>query len=107
MTVYELAKIFSSENKSKIIAHYWNCKCREHDCVGDIEKELDINQSNLSKHIGKLLKLGVLTYKQVHKERFYQIDPKFKHEWAHIVEPIVNSREVAQYTCKECQHGTK
>ncbi len=98
LTIYEVNKILSSENKSKIISHFWNCTCN-HSCLGKIEKLLGINQSNLSKHIGKLLKLGVLKYKQVHKEKFCYINPKWKTEWFNIVDPILSARENAPYAC--------
>lgn len=103
MTIYELNKVFSSENKSKIISHFWDCHCENENCVTDIQNQLGINQSNLSKHIGVLLKLGVLTYKQVDKERYYKINPKFKEEWKDVVSVLIKQRENKQYTCKMCQ----
>lgn len=102
MNIYDLMKILSSENKSKIIAHYWECNCVDHDCVGDLQRQLNINQSNLSKHIAKLLKFGVLEYKQINKQRYYYLNLKFKHEYFDVINPIVNSRENIKYKCCEC-----
>ncbi len=98
LTIYEVNKILSSENKSKIIAHFWRCQC-ERNCVEQIGHLLGINRVNLSKHLGKLLKFGVLKYKQVEEKRVYSINPKWRNEWFTIVEPILQVRENAPYAC--------
>jgi len=103
MTIYEVNKILSSENKSKLITHFWSCSCEDHD-VNHMVKKLGISQSNLSKHIGVLLKLGVLKYKQVGKERFYSINKKWKAEWKEVVEPQIKFGPNKPFICS-CQTG--
>jgi len=102
MTIYEVNKILSSEYKSKIISHFWNCKCADHN-ITHMVKKMNTSQSNLSKHFGALLRLGVLNYKQVGKERFYFLNQKFKNEWKNIVEPQVMSLPNSKYACS-CTH---
>ncbi len=101
MNIYEVNKIMSSENKSKIISHFWNCKCHcKH--VGFLETRMNINQSNLSKHISGLLKLDILKFKQSGKERFYEINQDWKKEWFNIVDPMINSKENSSFQC-DCE----
>ncbi|WKX02167.1 winged helix-turn-helix domain-containing protein [Candidatus Mycoplasma mahonii] len=106
MTIYEINKLLSSENKSKLIAHFWDCSCQDHNLTYMVDK-LGISQSNLSKHIGMLLKLGILKYKQVLKERYYYINTKWKSEWQDIVEPQILARENKHFVCNCSLKGTK
>ena len=109
MTIYELNTILSSEIKSKLITHFWECQCQDHD-VNYMVNKLGVSQSNLSKHIGKLLKFEVLKYKQVGKERFYFINHKFKEEWKEVIEPQIKLRENKSFICicnsehSSCKH---
>ena len=103
MRIYDVNKLLSSENKSKIISHFWTCTCHSHN-INSLSKKLDITQSNLSKHIGVLLKFGVLSYKQMHKERFYFINKSFKNDWFDVIKPQIESRENIKYIC-DCAEG--
>jgi len=98
MTIYEVNKILSSEYKSKIISHFWDCTCKNHN-ITHMVKKMNTSQSNLSKHFGALLRLGVLNYKQVGKERFYFLNQEFKNEWKNVIEPQVTSSPNVEYAC--------
>ena len=99
MTIYEVNKIMSSENKSKIIAHFWDCECRDHD-VTSMCKKLDVQQANMSKHICTLSCLGILNFTQNGKVKFYYINKKWKDEWKDIIVPQLKIESNNKYTCK-------
>ena len=98
MDIYKVNKIMSSENKSKLITHFWTCECRMHD-VDYMVKKLNISQPNLSKHISTLLNAGILNCKVYGKQRFYYINKEWKEEWHKIIEPQVNSLENISFIC--------
>ena len=98
MTIQEVNKILSSVNKNKIIIHFWECDCRNHDVTHMCDK-LDMKQANTSKHMNSLLKAGVLDYNQVGKERYYYINTKWKEEWSNIITPQVELDENKKYAC--------
>ncbi len=78
MNINKLIEILASENKLKIIAHYYDCNCKANTCVNDLQTELELTQSNLSKHLGKLRKEKILDVAKRHKERSYSINKDFK-----------------------------
>lgn len=81
MTINKLLEIIASENKLKIIAHYFDCTCKDTSrCVGDLQEELGLTQSNLSKHLAILKKEKVLDVVIKHKQRIYSINKDFRKE---------------------------
>lgn len=102
MTIYNLLKIIGSENKIKIIAHFWNCKCNNERCVTDIQKEMKLSQSSLSKHMTALQKEGILDFAQEHKHKYYSINKDFKNKWYDIVNPIVEYEIIKKNQCEDC-----
>lgn len=102
MEIFDVLKLISSENKIKIIAHFWNCKCNNERCVTDIQNEMKLSQSSLSKHLTGLQKEGVLDFSQDHKRKYYSINLEFKKEWFSIIDPIVESGIIKKKQCKDC-----
>lgn len=102
MNINELLEIVASENKLKIIAHFYNCTCKKASCVNDLKDELNLTQSNLSKHLTKLREEKVLDVTTDHKLRIYSINRDFKKEWRKILDPIINSELIKPFQCKHC-----
>ena len=98
MKIYELNKLLSSQNKAKLIAHFWDCNCNSHD-VNNLVNKLKTTQSNLSKHITSLLNAGVLECNQKGKERYYKINKKWKDKWKDVVKPQVEYSENKKFKC--------
>lgn len=103
MNINELLTIIASENKLKIIAHYYNCTCKDDRCVGDLQNDLKMTQSNLSKHLTKLKDDGILDVIVKHKERVYSLNKSFKKQWGHILEPIINEKSIGKFMCDHCK----
>ena len=99
MNINKLAKIMSDFNKSKIITHFYSCKCQMCD-VSKICSLLNIEQSNMSKHLFSLRKMFVIDFKKIGKNSFYYINKEFKKEWETILNPIINHKELKFYKCK-------
>lgn len=103
MNINQLLEIIASENKLKIIAHYYNCTCKHASCVNDLKDELGLTQSNLSKHLTKLKEENVLDVAINHKLRIYSLNKEFKKEWKKVLDPIVNHEPIKAFQCKHCQ----
>ena len=93
----------ASESKSKIIAHFWDCKCRDHD-VTSMGRKLNIKQANMSKHISKLSSIKVLDCIKDGKERFYYINKEWKEEWKDIIVPQLKIESNKKFMCS-CSKG--
>ena len=102
MNIYEVNKILSSSSKSQIIAHFWDCQCHNHG-VTHMCNKLNMKQANMSKHISSLSKLGILSFKQIGKERFYYINQTWKEEWSNIITPQLQAEENKKSICS-CSH---
>ncbi len=98
MNIYEVNKLLSSEIKSKLITHFWDCKCASHD-VSNLVIKFNTTQSNLSKHINRLKEEKVLDCLAKGKERYYKINQKWKQEWKDIVEPQINLKINKSFKC--------
>ena len=98
MDIYKVNKIMASENKSKLITHFWTCNCRQND-VHHMVKKLNISQPNLSKHLLTLLDIGILNCEVYGKQRFYYINKEWKEEWYKIIEPQIYSKENISFIC--------
>lgn len=103
MNINELLAIIASENKLKIIAHYYDCTCEDDRCVSDLQDELKLTQSNLSKHLTKLKEDGVLDVVVKHKERAYFLNKTFKKQWDHILKQIIDEKDVVAFKCHHCK----
>lgn len=103
MNINELIAIIASENKLKIIAHYYYCTCKNDRCVGDLQNDLKMTQSNLSKHLTKLKEEGVLDVMVKHKKRVYSLNTSFKKQWGYILEPIISEKTIEKFVCDHCK----
>lgn len=102
MKLIKLLNILASENKLKIIIHYWNCSCNNQRCVSDLQDELNLSQSNLSKHLTALKEENILDVEIKHKERVYSLNKEFKKQWASLIDPIANNKEMQSFVCQHC-----
>lgn len=98
MNIYDVNKLLSSQNKSRLIAHFWDCHCLSHD-VNHLVSKLKTTQSNLSKHINALLKENVLQFEQKGKERFYRINKAWKRKWKEIIQPQMENPKNKIFKC--------
>lgn len=99
MDINKIAKLMSDKNKSRIIAHFFTCKCNNFEVNGLCGK-LHIEQSNMSKHLTSLNKIGVLGVKVEHKKRYYYMEDTFRKQWGQIIEPMIKHEELRSYQCK-------
>lgn len=82
MDINKLAKLMSDKNKSKLITHFYSCKCNSHGVLGLCGK-FDIEQSLMSKHLASLKKINCLDYrsdKENHRNKYYYMPDHFKKE---------------------------
>lgn len=78
-------KILSDTNRLRIL----NLLNEKALCVCELEYLLEINQSNLSRHLSKMNKQGVLDSWRENKYSFYKINDKFRESYD-FVEKIIN-----------------
>lgn len=102
MNIIKLLEVLSSENKLKIIIHYLTCECDDSLCVNELQEELKLTQSNLSKHLTSLKQLGILDVKTAEKKRIYSLDKNFKKEYFYLLNSLLKNKDIAKYQCKHC-----
>ena len=98
MNIYQLNRIFSDKTQSRIIAHFWKCKCLSNS-VNHLIDKLGTSQSNISKHLCNLRKKEVLKVIKKGREKYYSINPKWKKEWKNIVDVQIENKENINFIC--------
>lgn len=102
MDINKLSRLMSDKNKSKIITHFYSCKCKNFGVQG-LCKKFEMEQSLMSKHLATLKEIDCLHYvtdKKNHKNRYYYMPDHFKKEWSSILEPMINHKDLKEYKCK-------
>ena len=84
MKQVEIMKALADENRLRIL----NLLSRNLLCVCEIETMLGLNQSNISRHLAKLRKAGIIIAEKDAQWVHYKIDEQFKNEnpqlWSHL-----------------------
>jgi|SRR6056297_202931 len=115
MRQVEILKAIADENRLRIL----NLLSRNLLCVCEIETMLELNQSNISRHLAKLRKAGIIIAEKDAQWVHYKIDTKFKKEhpglWRHMEKIFLESTICASdnkrydnyiengFTCKDIQ----
>ena len=95
MTTSKLLKILSSPSKAAIILKL--LKCNDNPTVTQMCNEFDLKQSNLSKHLMDLKKIGIVVYDKNGKESNYYLDEKFLKEHEELVLAIANTSKCSTF----------
>lgn len=72
----ELFKALSDETRLRILAALWDHAW----CVCELEKGLDLTQSNTSRHLAVLRAAGFLNTERYAQWIYYRLDPAFREE---------------------------
>lgn len=96
MDIIEIAKALSDENRLRIL----NLLRSEKLCVGELQDILDMNQSNVSRHLAKLRHSAIITQHKKAQWVFYQINQSLLKRYPVIMEMFY--RELDKITqCKK------
>ncbi|WKY43773.1 metalloregulator ArsR/SmtB family transcription factor [Eubacteriaceae bacterium ES2] len=82
MKIIEVFKVLSDLNRLRIL----NLLYEKELCVCEIEYILEISQSNLSKHLRQMNKMGFLESHRENKFNFYKISPSVFEEYPFLVD---------------------
>lgn len=74
-------KVFSDENRLRI----YNLLRIQDLCVCEIEALLEINQSNLSRHLSKMKNIGVLDFYKNQQFIYYRIADDFNRKYKNLL----------------------
>ena len=99
MNFQQVCKIMSSDLESKLVIHFFNCRCHKND-VSDMVQKLKVAQPTLSKHINKLLNQNILEVKSIGKNRYYSINKTFKKKWNKLLRLIIELPENEPWSCR-------
>lgn len=77
MEIIDLLKLISDKNRMRILNILYN---KNKTCVCILEEILGLNQSNLSRHLNKLKKAGIITGEKRLQWVDYEISKKFLKE---------------------------
>ena len=83
MKIIDILKLIADKNRMRILNILFN---KDKTCVCVLEKILDLNQSNLSRHLNKLKKLGVIIGEKKLQWVYYEISENFIKENSFIKE---------------------
>lgn len=84
MSISNILKVLSDENRLRII----NILKEYSLCVGEIQTILNIEQSNASRHLEKLKKIGFITYEKKAQWVYYKLSKERLKEYSFIKELI-------------------
>jgi ArsR family transcriptional regulator len=101
MYLSSLLKVLADETRLRIL----NLLAKREVCVCLIEETLGIPQPNVSKHLIRLRRAGIITCRRVYQWCFYSISDSFKNDygellkffmdqWAHTVVCIEDMRKL-------------
>lgn len=80
----EIMKALADENRLRIL----NLLNRNLLCVCELETILELNQSNISRHLAKLRNIGIIIAEKDAQWVHYKVDDEFKREnpelWSHM-----------------------
>ncbi|MCT4631206.1 MAG: metalloregulator ArsR/SmtB family transcription factor [Firmicutes bacterium] len=79
-------KVFSDENRLRI----YNLLRKKDLCVCEIEALLEINQSNLSRHLSKMKNIGVLDFYKDQQFIYYRIADDFNEKYKNLLIELDN-----------------
>ncbi|MCS5420891.1 MULTISPECIES: ArsR/SmtB family transcription factor [Psychrilyobacter] len=88
MEIIEILKLISDKNRMRILNILHN---KNKTCVCILEEILELNQSNLSRHLNKLKKAGIIVGEKRVQWVYYEISEKFLKE-NYFVKEILESR---------------
>lgn len=80
MDIVETLKALADENRLRILNILKNNKF----CVCEIEKILNLNQSNVSRHLAKLKSVGLIKSKKESQWTYFSLDKKTIKEYKFI-----------------------
>lgn len=86
MRTEELLKILSSKTKAQIILRLLDC--RMNPSVGNLCDQLNLKQSNVSKHLMDLRRLKVVEYNKNGRESIYKLNDEFVNEHKDVIVAI-------------------
>lgn len=82
----EIYKALSDENRLRIL----NILIQKELCVCEIELILDMNQSNVSRHLNKLKNARIVVFKKDSQWNYYAINDKFIEDNNYLYEHLKN-----------------
>jgi ArsR family transcriptional regulator len=87
MDILEIYKALSDINRIKII----NILLEKELCVCEVEAVLDMNQSNVSRHLNKLKYANMVKARKESQWVYYSIDDKFLQDYPHLIKHLKNA----------------
>lgn len=88
MEIIEILKLIADKNRMRILNILHN---KDKTCVCVLEKILELNQSNLSRHLNRLKKAGIIIGEKRVQWVYYKISEKFL-EKNYFVKEILDER---------------
>jgi len=98
-------KALSDETRLRILSLIWNDEL----CVCEIEKSLNLTQSNASRHLTTLKNAGILSSSKHAQWAYYKISDEFMDEnkvlWEYLQQKLkgIPTYESDNATCKKCR----
>lgn len=86
MDILDVIKLISDTTRLRIL----NILYKEDLCVCEIEYVLKINQSNASRHLNKMSKIGALESYKVNKYTYYKLNSKLINDYSFIEDILDN-----------------
>lgn len=81
MKAADLMKALADETRLRILA----VLTEEELCVGELEKILNLSQSNVSRHVAKLAGSGLITGRRSAQNKYYRFSEAFAGEWPELL----------------------
>ena len=101
----KIFKALGDETRLRILALVWDGDM----CVCEIEKSLNLTQSNASRHLTALKGAGILSSFKKAQWTYYQINEKFKSDnnilWEYLQQKLKGTSEYQADSerCKQCK----
>jgi len=105
MKLVEIFKAIGDETRIRILALVWDGDM----CVCEIEKSLNLTQSNASRHLTVLKNAGILSSFKKAQWTYYQLNEKFKSDnnilWEYLQQKLKGTLEFQADSerCKKCK----